>query len=158
MGCTAASQLKAANTKDGDGVLFPLLKAGLLYFVVVFGVGFVLGALRVLFVAPRIGERSAELSEMPIMCLVTIFTARWVVRHMWAPTRGRLIAIGSIALFLLAAAELAMVLLVRRVTVRDYLSSRDPVSGIAFLFMMVLFALMPVLVGTKARVAHDVQG
>ena len=37
------------------------LKAGLAYFVIVFGVGFVLGIFRVLVLVPAIGERSAHL-------------------------------------------------------------------------------------------------
>jgi hypothetical protein len=39
-----------------------VLKAGALYFALVFGAGFVLGSIRVLWLVPRIGERTAELS------------------------------------------------------------------------------------------------
>ena len=41
------------------------LRAALVYFALVFGVGFLLGLIRVPFVVPRIGERYAELAEMP---------------------------------------------------------------------------------------------
>ncbi len=44
-----------------------ILKAGVLYFAVVFGAGFILGPVRILWVAPRLGTRMAELLEMPIM-------------------------------------------------------------------------------------------
>jgi len=37
------------------------LLRGVLYFVLVFGAEFILGPLRVLWVAPRVGERVAEL-------------------------------------------------------------------------------------------------
>jgi hypothetical protein len=40
-----------------------ILKASLLYFAPVFGVGFVLGTIRTLWVAPRVGMRIAELME-----------------------------------------------------------------------------------------------
>src|SRR6185503_11470140 len=41
--------------------------AGLLYFSGVFAAGFLLGAVRVLWAGPRIGERAAELLEVPLM-------------------------------------------------------------------------------------------
>lgn len=56
-----------------------ILKAGVLYFVVVFGAGFVLGTVRTLWVFPHIGARMAELMEAPVMLVVTISVARWIV-------------------------------------------------------------------------------
>ena len=49
-----------------------VVKAGVLYFALVFEAGFVLGTIRTLWVFPRIGTRTAELMEMPIMLAVTI--------------------------------------------------------------------------------------
>ena len=49
-----------------------LVKAGAIYFALVFGAGFVLGTVRTLWVVPRVGTRTAELTEMPIMLAVTI--------------------------------------------------------------------------------------
>ena len=48
-----------------------VVKAGVLYFALVFGVGFVLGTIRTLLVVPRVGTRKAELMEMPIMLAAT---------------------------------------------------------------------------------------
>jgi hypothetical protein len=47
-----------------------ILKAGFLYFVLVFGVGFVLGTIRTLWVAPRLGVRLAELAELGLVSWV----------------------------------------------------------------------------------------
>ena len=44
-----------------------ILKAGVLYFALVFGAGFVLGPIRILWVVPRFGTSMAELMETPIM-------------------------------------------------------------------------------------------
>ena len=44
-----------------------ILKAGVLYFALVFGVGFELGPIRIMWAVPRFGERTAELMETPIM-------------------------------------------------------------------------------------------
>ena len=63
-----------------------ILKASLLYFALVFGVGFVLRAIRILWVVPRFGTRMAELLETPIMFVVTIVAARWIVRRLAVPS------------------------------------------------------------------------
>jgi hypothetical protein len=61
------------------------LKAGVLYFAFVFGAGFVLATVRTLWVVPRIGERNAELIEMPVMLTMTIAAARWIVLRFAIP-------------------------------------------------------------------------
>ena len=66
-------------------VLARILKAGALYFGVVFGAGFVLGTVRVIWVVPHLGERTAELIEAPLMLAVTIVAARWVVKRLAVP-------------------------------------------------------------------------
>ena len=61
------------------------MKAAFLYFALVFGTGFVLGPVRLLWAVPRFGIRAAELMEMPIMLVVTIVAARWVIRRLGVP-------------------------------------------------------------------------
>jgi len=63
-----------------------ILKAGVLYFAFVFGAGFVLGSIRILWIVPRLGTRIAELMETPIMFAVTIVAARWIVRRLAVPS------------------------------------------------------------------------
>jgi hypothetical protein len=53
-----------------------MLKASVLYFTLVFGAGFLLGPIRILWIVPRLGVRTAELLEAPIMLAITIATAR----------------------------------------------------------------------------------
>ncbi len=62
-----------------------VLISGLLYFALVFGTGFVLGAIRTQWVVPRAGARTAELMEMPIMFVVMIVAGRWVVLRLALP-------------------------------------------------------------------------
>jgi hypothetical protein len=66
----------------------PILKAGVLYFGLVFGVGFVLGTIRTLWVVPRVGTRKAELMETPIMLVITIVAARWIILRLSVPSMG----------------------------------------------------------------------
>jgi hypothetical protein len=123
------------------------LKAGLLYFVLVFGAGFVLGPIRVLWLVPRVGERIAELAELPIMCVVIVAAARWVVRRfsVAAMPADRLV-MGGVALAFTLAAEFGLVLQLRGLSLQEYFASRDPVSGTAYYLMLGVFALMPLLV------------
>ncbi len=44
-----------------------ILRAAVFYFLLVFGAGFLLGIGRVLLIVPLLGERTAELLEMPLM-------------------------------------------------------------------------------------------
>lgn len=42
-----------------------MIRSAAVYFGIVFGVGFLLGVVRVPLLVPRFGERAAELAEMP---------------------------------------------------------------------------------------------
>ncbi len=123
------------------------LKAGFLYFALVFGAGFILGPMRLLWAVPRFGTRTAELMEMPIMLMVTIVAARWVIRRLGVPpTVSARLGMGGIALGLLLAAEFALVLRLRGLSIDEYLASRDPVSGTVYYAMLGVVAVMPLLV------------
>jgi hypothetical protein len=124
-----------------------MLEAGVLYFAFVFGAGFVLGTFRTLWLVPRVGERRAELMEMPIMLVVTIFVARWIVLLFAVPPSLSVrLGMGCIALLLLLIAEFGFMLRLRRLTFREYLASRDPVAGTVYYVMLAVFAIMPLLV------------
>lgn len=126
------------------------LLAGLSYFALAFGAGFALGIIRTLWAVPLFGTRMAELLEMPIMLLVIIFAARWIVRRFSVPfaVSSRL-GMGSIALGLLLVAELTLVLWLQGQTISENLATRDPVSGAAYGLMLLVFAAMPLLVARK---------
>jgi len=123
------------------------LKAAFLYFALVFGTGFVLGPVRLLWAVPRFGIRAAELMEMPIMLVVTIVAARWVIRRLGVPPTARSrLGMGGTALGLLLLAEFALVLRLRNLSIAQYLASRDPVSGTAYYAMLGVVAIMPLVV------------
>jgi hypothetical protein len=52
-------------------------------------------------------------------------------------------------LFLLVVVELSVVLAMRGVSISQYVAERDPVAGSAYVVMLVVFALMPWLVGGR---------
>jgi len=122
------------------------LKAGVAYFAIVFGAGFVLGPIRILWLAPRFGTRLAELMETPIMFVVILVAARWIVRRLALPSRASSrLGMGFIALGLMLIAEFTLVLWLRGLSIREYLASRDPVSGTVYYAMLGVFAIMPLL-------------
>jgi len=115
------------------------------YFAAVFSIGFVLGIARTLSVAPRLGERVAELVELPVMVAASFLVARALMSRADAGIRDAAL-VGLAALALLVCAELAVVAFVRGQTFADYAASRDPVSGSAYVLALVLFAAMPALI------------
>jgi hypothetical protein len=123
-----------------------ILKAGVTYFALVFGAGFVLGIIRTMWVVPRLGTRMAELLEMLIMFVFTVVAARWVVRRLAVPfTLSSRLSMGFLALVLLLIAEFGLVLWLRGISISEYLATRDPISGTAYYTMLVVFAVMPLL-------------
>jgi hypothetical protein len=123
------------------------LKIGVLYFMLVFGAGFLLGPIRILWVAPKVGNRAAELLECPVMILVTFVAARWiVVRFRVSKSFAVRLGIGVFALALLIGAEIGVGMGLRGMSLSGIIMNRDPVSGSAYFLSLVLFGLMPVFV------------
>jgi len=132
--------------------MMQILKAGLLYFIIVFGAGFVLGSIRTLWIVPRLGTRIAELMETPIMFVVIVVAARWIIRRLAVPSvPSRRLGMGCVGLGLLLAGEFTLVLWLRGVSISEYLASQDPVSGTAYYLMLVLFVVMPLFVGRRGE-------
>ena len=132
-----------------------VIKAGLAYFALVFGAGFILGSVRVPFLVPRLGERIAELIETPFMFVVVLLSARFIARRFALPvaTSARL-TVGFLALGLLLAAEFLLAAAIQDRSLGEYIASRDPVSGTVYLAMLVLFALMPLIIA-RGKLARE---
>lgn len=131
------------------------LQAGMTYFALVFAAGFVLGSIRVPFLAPRLGERAAELIEMPFMFVVIGVSARFIIKRFGLPAHAlpRLGA-GFLALGCLVAAEVLLAVTLQDRTLGEYIDGRDPVSGTVYLAMLALFALMPFMIARVKAVSH----
>ncbi len=126
------------------------LKAGLLYFAIVFGIGCVLGPIRILWVVPVFGPRLAELLEMPLMLMAIIVAANWIVRRLAVPSAlWPRLSMGLVALGCLLIAEWGLVLQLRGLSIAEYIATRDPVAGMAYEIMLCLFAVMPWLIARK---------
>jgi len=120
------------------------LKAGLIYFAVVFGFGFLFGAIRTLWIVPHIGARTAELMETPFMIAISFFAAQKIVKRYLMPfSAGNRIIMGIFAVGLMLCAEFTLVLYLRGLSLEQYFATRDPVAGAAYYFALLLFALAP---------------
>ena len=145
----------AADDRFVSSLSSRTIKAGLAYFALVFGAGFVLGSVRVPFLVPRFGERVAELIEMPIMFVVILVSARFIVRRFSLPGNITVrLGAGFLALALLLAAEVLLAVALQDRTLGEYLASRDPVSGIVYLAMLALFAVMPLVLARVGSASH----
>jgi hypothetical protein len=130
--------------------IMQILKAGILYFALVFGAGFALGTIRILLVVPRFGTRAAELMETPIMLVVSIVAARWIIQRLAVPfTVSSRLGMGCFALIFMLITEFTLVLWLRGLSINEYLATRDPVSGTVYYVTLGVFAIMPLLVARK---------
>ena len=127
-----------------------ILKAGVIYFALVFGAGFVLAVIHLLWVVPHFGMRMTELMETPIMFVVTLVVARWIVRRLAVPpTLSSRLGMGCIALALLLVAEFTLVVWLQGLSVSDYLAIQDPVSRMVYYVKFGVFAIMPLVVARR---------
>lgn len=124
-----------------------LAMAALAYFAIAFGIGFLLGTIRVTWLIPRLGVRYAELAEMPIMLLAVFFVARWVTQYFAVPPAATAwLIVGISALICLLLVEFTVVLWLQGITIAESFANRDLISGAAYIVSLILFALMPLLV------------
>jgi len=128
------------------------VKAGTLYFALVFAAGFILGTIRTLWVVPRLGTRWAEVLEAPFMVLISFLAAHWVVRRLSLPPVPRLqLSVGLVGLICMLLAEFTLAVWIRGLALRDYWSQRDPLATGVYFVALALFALMPVFIRNQAQ-------
>lgn len=120
-----------------------VVAAAVVYFACVFAAGFAFGAVRVPWLVPRLGERAAELLELPCMVVVVALVARWRQRRTPAlPPRQQLV-VGGLAWLLLLAAECVLGAWLLGRSPAEVLLAHDPVSGLVYYAATILFALGP---------------
>lgn len=120
--------------------------AGLIYFAVVFSAGFILGAVRVVYIIPRLGAMGAVLIELPVMLVISWGVCGALIRWFCVPGRaGHRAAMGAIAFALTMAAELAVAQFVFGMSGEEFLDSFVSPNGVIGLAGQIAFALFPLL-------------
>ena len=126
------------------------LKLSIVYFALIFGTGFMLGTIRVLWIVPKIGVRTAELIEMLPKFVAIHLSARWINQHLAdADNISTRLKIGFLALSFLLVAEIALGMVLQGASISEVLLNHDPISGTVYYVMLILFALMPWLLNRK---------
>ena len=119
----------------------------LVYVATVFAAAFVLGALRVLVVAPRLGELAAVALEVPVVLGLSWLVAGRVLRRWPLPRQGQRLAMGGLAFALLMLAETVLGLTLFGRTTAGILAAMDTLPGLVGLAGQIGFALVPALRG-----------
>lgn len=120
------------------------IRAGVLYFAIVFAAGFALGALRVTFIMPLIGELPAVALELPVILFISWIVCRRLVAQFSVPARAsHRAAMGALAFGLLMLAELGLSVLVFGQSGAAYLAHLQTAPGLLGLAGQIAFAFMP---------------
>lgn len=128
------------------------LISGTLYFLALFSLGFVLGTIRVMFIAPRLGELAATLAEAPVMLAAAYVFCRWTLRRCRTPRTLRsrwVMVLWFLVLLALFETLLGEILFGR--TAADQLAALATPAGLIGVAARISAALLPVFVGRAER-------
>lgn len=127
------------------------VSAAVIYFLIVFAAAFAFGAVRTLWLEPVIGETWAVACEVPLLIVVMVFAARFVVRRAPAPWSAlALLGVGTLGLVLQQVAEFVLVLASGE-TVASHIAYLQTPAGLIYLAALAAFLFMPLAVGRTAR-------
>ena len=116
----------------------------LLYFGVVFGAGFLLGPIRVVWLEPRLGPIIATACEAPFLLMAMLVAARWVPRVLNIRREPKtLILVGIGALVLLQIADFTVGFWLRGITRAEQVAQFRTGQGNIYAALLALFAIMP---------------
>ncbi len=120
--------------------------------MVLFALGFVLGTVRVMIVAPRYGELSATWAEIPVMLIAAIVTCRWALQYWQVPraigTRW-IMVIWFLALLVAFETALGAGLFGR--SLNEQFASLITPAGLLGLSAQIIAALLPLYLGNGKR-------
>jgi len=119
-------------------------KAGAVYFLLLYVIGFLLGATRELLLAPRLGVVVASAIEAIPMLAAIIHFAPLIARRFGIPPKsgGRML-MGVFGLALLISAEIAMTHAMRGLSPEQWLAHFASFEGAIYALLLACFAAMP---------------
>jgi hypothetical protein len=122
------------------------LLAASLYAAAAFAAGFVLGSMRILLLAPALGEFAAVALELPVMLAISWVAFGVIAARLHLPyALGTGVRIGLVALVLLLLAEFVLGLTLFARAPAAILDGWLNASGLLGLAGQILFALIPPL-------------
>jgi hypothetical protein len=128
------------------------LKAGAFYALLVFVIGFAMGAVRVIVLAPRLGEAAAVALEVPVMLALSWIVAAWSARAFAVPADLASRSIMGLAAFaVLMATEFGAAVFVFDRSAAEFFTPYGSLAGAIGRAGQVAFAVIPALQGLGAR-------
>ncbi len=120
--------------------------AGAVYFAIVFAVGFALGTIRVLGLAPALGETTATLIEGPFILGASWLACGFSIRRFnVAANASSRLTMGAVAFALLIGAETLLGVFGFGQTLGDVFARYGTTAGAIGLAGQILFGLFPLL-------------
>jgi hypothetical protein len=125
-----------------------VLRAGIFYFLGVFAMGFILGALRSFFLVSYTGPVIAVLIEIPLMLLFAWYLCLLLTRKLEIPSDiyGRLL-MGSVAFACLMMGEILIAVMLQAGRMTDFFLTFDLPENRIGLGAQIAFALFPAIQG-----------
>lgn len=124
--------------------------AALLYFAIVFGAGFVLGPIRVLWLEPSLGPLVATACEAPFLLAAIVAAARRVPRVMRLSRDSTSLGlVGLGALLLQQIADFAVGIGLRGLTASQQLAHFVTPEGLIYAGLLATFVAMPWLLNRR---------
>lgn len=119
-------------------------KAGAVYFLLLYVIGFLLGATRELLLAPRFGVVVATaLEALPMLAAIFHFAPLIARRFGVAPKSAGRMLMGFFGLVLLIGAEIAMTRAMRGLSPQEWLAHFASLEGVIYAALLAAFAAMP---------------
>ena len=123
-----------------------LLVPAAAYFAIVFAFAFALGTVRVLLIAPRVGELAGAAIELPIVLAISWLISRRVMRRWQVPgDAGSRLFVGLAALAMLLAAEILLGVTLFDRDLAGQLAAMTRGSGALGLAAQIVFGLIPLV-------------
>lgn len=127
----------------------PAIRAGLRYGLEAFALGFVLGTLRVVLIAPATGTLPAVLIEIPVMLVAMGWRAhRIMAAHPNVTMIGARAVMGAVGFTLLMICELLLGMALGT-SPRQWLTDLASPPGAAGLAGQIMFGFLPLLMGGR---------
>ena len=120
------------------------LRAGAVYFLLLYALGFLLGAMRELLLAPRLGVVVASaLEAIPMLAAIFHFAPLIARRFGIPPKSGGRLLMGVFGLVLLIGADIAMTRAMRGLSPQEWLAHFASIEGAIYAVLLACFAAMP---------------
>ena len=121
-------------------------RAGALYFLGVFALGFLLGGVRLMLLVPWLGELVAVLVEVPVILLgCWVLCRRAIVQTGLSSRKPERLVMGATAFIYLLLAETVLAAVFFATSPSEYVASLLTPAGAAGLMGQLLFAAFPLI-------------